>query len=102
MLQSKSDGKGLKGLYSLYLAVVKTSFGRDLEEEEIKAVTSVMGATIFAKEPLNDDALIVLPGVKSQNMLQFIRSGLVSVIDKGPIFHFHHRSFEDFLLFPLL
>ena len=72
MLQSKGNGKGLKSLYSLYSAVVKTSFGRDLEAEEIKAVTSVMGAMIFAKEPLNNDALIVLSGVKSKNMLQFV------------------------------
>ena len=95
MLQSKGDGRSLKGLYS---SVVKTSFGSDLEEEEIKAITSVMGAMIFAKEPLNDDALIVLPGVKSRNMLRFIRRGLVSVIDKGPILHFHHHSFIEFLL----
>ena len=98
MLQSKSDGKGLKSLYSLYSSVVKTSFGSDLEAEEIKAITSVMGAMIFAKKPLDDEALIVLPGVKSQDMLRFIRSGLVSVIDSGPILHFHHRSFEDFVL----
>jgi len=98
MLQSKGDGRSLKGFYSLYSSVVKTSFGSDLEEEEIKAITSVMGATIFAKEPLNDDALIVLPGVKSRNMLRFIRRGLVSVIDKGPILHFHHHSFIEFLL----
>ena len=71
MVQSKGDGKGLKSLYSLYPAVVKTSFGRHLEDEEIETVTSVMGAMIFAKEPLNDDALIMLPGVKSRNMLQF-------------------------------
>ena len=98
MLQSKGDGKGLRNLYSLYSTVVKTSFGCDLEEEEIKAVTSVMGAMIFAKQPLDDDALIMLTGVKSRNMLQFIRRGLVSVIDPGPILHFHHRSFEDFVL----
>ena len=98
MLQSKGDGKGLKSLYSMYSAVVKTSFGRDLEAEEIKAVTSVMGAMIFAKEPLDNDALMVLPGVKSKNMLQSVRNGLVSVIDTGSILHFHHRSFEDFLL----
>jgi len=72
MLQSKGDGRSLKGLYSLYSSVVKISFGSDLEEEEIKAITSVMGAMIFAKEPLNDNALIVLPGVKSRNILQFI------------------------------
>jgi len=57
-----------------------------------------MGAMIFAKELLNDNALIVLPGVKSRNMLQFIRSSLISVIDTGSILHFHHRSFEDFVL----
>ena len=101
-LQSQGDGKGLGNLYSLYSAAIKTSFGRNLQEEEIKAVTSVMGAMIFAKEPLDDHALIMLPGVKipdsDLDMLQFIRNGLVSVIDKGPILHFHHRSFEDFLL----
>ena len=97
MVQSKDDGKGLKSVYSLYSAVVKTSFGRHLEDEEIEAVTSVMGAMIFAKEPLNDDALIMLPGVKSWNMLQFIRSSLISVIDTGSILHFHHRSFVDSL-----
>jgi len=57
-----------------------------------------MGAMIFAKEPLNDDALIMLPGIKSWNMLQFIRSSLISIIDTGSILHFHHRSFEDFIL----
>jgi len=72
MLQSKGNRKGLNSLYSLYSAVVKTSFGHHLKDEEIEAVTSVMGAMIFAKEPLNDDALIMLPGVKSRNMLQFI------------------------------
>ena len=71
MVQSKGDRKGLESLYSLYSAVVKTSFRRHLEDEEIETVTSVMGAMIFTKEPLNDDALIMLPGVKSQNMLQF-------------------------------
>jgi len=72
MLQSKGNRKGLNSLYSLYSAVVKTSFGHHLKDKEIEAVTSVMGAMIFAKEPLNDDVLIMLPGVKSWNMLQFI------------------------------
>jgi len=81
-------------LYSLYSTVVKASF-HDLEEEEIKAFTSIIGATIFAKQPLDDTALTKLPGV---DMLKFIRDGLMSVIDSGPILHFHHRSFEDFLL----
>ena len=98
----KGDGKGLKGLYPLYTTIVKASFGHDLEEEEIGAVTSVIGAMLFAKKPLDDDVLITLPQVKipdsDVNRLGLIRKGLASVIDSGPILHFHHRSFEDFLL----
>jgi len=81
-------------LYSLYSTVIRTSF-HDLEEEEIQAFASVIGATIFAKQPLDDTRLMRLPGVDT---LKFIRDGLVSVIDSGPILRFHHRSFEDFLL----
>ena len=86
-------------MYSLYSTVVRTSFEK-VFKQEIEGITSVMGAMIFAKEPLNDDALIMLPGVKSQNTLQLVRRGLFSVIDSGPILHFHHRSFEDFLFSP--
>jgi len=48
----------------------------------------------------------MLPGVKDPgsdaDRLGLIRKGLVSVIDSGPVLHFHHRSFEDFLLSPSL
>jgi len=102
MLRSQNDGKGLGNLYSLYFTAIKASFGCNLQEEEIKAVTSVMGAMIFAKELLDDHALIMLLGVRipdsDLDMLQFIRNGLMSVIDKGSIFHFHHHSFKDFVL----
>ena len=81
-------------LYSLYSTVIRTSF-HDLEEKEIQEFTSVIGATIFAKQPLDDTMLMKLPGVDT---LKFIRDSLVSVIDSGPILRFHHRSFEDFLL----
>jgi len=101
------DGKGLKGLdslYSLYSTIVKASFGHGLIEEEIRAVVSIMGAMIFAKEPLDDNALIMLPKVKIPGLdvdrLGFIRQGLMSVIDSDPVLRFHHRSFEDFLLSP--
>jgi len=98
----KGDRKGLKGLYPLYSTIIKASFGHDLEEEEIGAVASVIGAMIFAKKPLDDDILIMLPQVKipdsDVNRLGLIHKGLASVIDSGPILHFHHRSFEDFLL----
>jgi len=93
------DEEGFNDLYSLYSTVIRISFEK-VCKKEIEGITSVIGAMIFSKEPLDDDALIVLPGVKSQNMLWFVRDGLTSVIDKGPILHFHHRSFEDFLLSP--
>ena len=97
IIKTKEHERGadrFEELYSLYSAVIRTSF-HDLEEEEIQAFTSVIGATIFAKQPLDDTMLMKLPGV---DMLKFIRDGLVSVIDSGPILCFHHRSFEDFLL----
>ena len=100
----KGDGKGLTSLYSLYSTIIKASFRHDLEEEEIRAVASVIGAMIFAKKPLDDNVLITLPQVKipdsNVDRLGLIRKGLASVIDSGPILHFHHRSFEDFLLSP--
>ena len=98
MLESKDNPEGLESLYSLYTTVITTSFGCGLSEEEIKAVTCVVGAMVFAKQPLDDDALIMLHGVKNRNMLRFIRRALISVIDPGPILHFHHLSFEDFVL----
>ena len=98
----KDDRKELTSLYSLCSTIIKASFGHSLVEEEIRAVVSVMGAIIFAKEPLDDNALMVLPGVKllgsEADNLGFIRKSLRSVIDPGPILRFHHRSFEDFLL----
>jgi len=101
ILQTSEQERGagrFEDLYSLYFTVVKASFGHGLEGEEIKAVTSVLGATIFAKQPLSDTMLTTLPGVENSGTLQFIKNGLVSVIDSGPGLRFHHRSFEDFLL----
>ena len=68
----KDSMEGLDDLYSLYSTVVETSFGGGLEDERIKGVISVMGAMIFSKQPLNDDALIMLPGVESRDMLRWI------------------------------
>ena len=99
ILEKRKRGDDTEGLYdldSLYLTVITTSFGRALKPE-IKAITSVIGATIFAKQPLDDTVLIRLPGVKNTNMLNYIRNGLMSVIDSGPTLRFHHKSFEDFL-----
>ena len=86
-------------MYSLYLTVVKASFGR-ICKEEIQGIVSVMGAMIFAKKPLSDDVLVMLPGVRigDSDIMRLFRKGLTSVIDSGNILHFHHKSFEDYLL----
>jgi len=100
----KDGGKGLTNLYSLYSTIIKASFRHGLEKEDIKAVISVIGAMIFAKEPLKDDMLIMLPGVKIMgsdvDRLGSIRKGLMSVIDSSPVLRFHHPSFKNFLLSP--
>ena len=102
ILESKKQGdntEGLDELYSVYLTVIEAAFGQ-ICEEEIQGIVSVMGAMIFAKQPLSDDVLLMLPGVRigDSNILRLFRKGLMSVLDPGPILHFHHRSFEDFLL----
>ena len=99
ILQTRNNTEGLNELYSLYSTVVRESFGGVIEEE-IMGVTCIIGAIIFARQPLDDDALIMLPGVKTRtsHIMRLIRKGFMSIIDSGPILHFHHRSFEDFLL----
>ena len=98
-LKRGDDAEGLNNLHSLYLTVIKTSFGGALRGE-IEAITSVVGATIFAKQPLDDAALMRLPGVGDPRILKFIKNGLMSVINSGSTLRFHHRSFQDFLLHP--
>ena len=93
------DIERMDDLYSLYTTVVRTSFGR-ISKQEVQGIVSVMGAMIHAKQPLSDDALVMLPGVMigASNILRAFRKGLTSVIGSGAILHFHHKSFEDYLL----
>ena len=95
--EHKRGADRFEELYSLYSTVIRTSF-HSLEEEEIKAITSVVGVTIFTKQPLDDTVLMRLPGVEDPHTLKFIKNGLISVIDSGSTLRFYHRSFEDFLL----
>jgi len=91
--------EGMDDLFSLYTTVVRASFGQILKQQ-VQGIVSVMGAMIYAKQPLSVDALVMLPGVKigKSDVMRLIRKGLASVIDSGDILHFHHKSFEDYLL----
>ena len=102
ILRSREGGDDIEGmddLFSLYTTVVRASFGQ-ISKQEVRGIISVMGAMIFAKQPLSDNVLVMLPGVKIGNsdVMPLIRKGLASVIDSGSILRFHHCSFEDFLL----
>jgi len=102
ILRSRKGGDDIEGmddLYSLYTTIVRASFGR-ISKQEVQGIISVMGAMIYAKQPLSDDVLMMLPGVKigNSNVMSLVRKGLASVIGSGDILHFHHESFEDYLL----
>ena len=55
VLQTRNNTEGLNELYSLYSTVVRESFGGIIEEE----ILGVIGVMIFARQPLNDDTLIM-------------------------------------------
>ena len=102
ILRSREGGDDIEGmddLFSLYTTVVRASFGQ-ISKQEVRGIISVMGVMIFAKQLLSGDMLVIPPGVKIGNsdVMPLIQKGLASVIDSGPIYRFHHRSFEDFLL----
>ena len=102
ILRSREGGDDIEGmddLFSLYTTVVRASFGQ-ISKQEVRGIISVMGAMIFAKQLLSGNMLVIPPGVKIGNsdVMPLIRKGLTSVIDSGPIYRFHHRSFKDFLL----
>jgi len=102
ILRSREEGddiEGMDNLFSLYTTVIRTSFGQILKWE-VQEIVSVVDAMIFAKQPLSDNVLVMLSGVKIGNsdIMSLIQKGLISVIDSGPILCFHHHSFEDFLL----
>jgi len=85
ILESKNQGDNMERLdelYSLYMTVVEASFGQ-ICEEEIQGIVSVMGTMIFAKQPLSNDVLLMLPGVKigDSDILRLIQKGLMSVLD---------------------
>ena len=102
ILKSRKEGDDIEGmddLFSLYTTVVKTSFGQ-ISKQEVQGIISVMGAMICAKQPLSENVLVMLPGVKigKSSVMPLIQKGLASVIGSDNVLHFHHKSFEDYLL----
>jgi len=67
ILQTRNNTERLNELYSLYSTIVRESFGGVIEEE-IMEVTCIIGAIIFARQLLDNDVLIILPGVKTRSL----------------------------------
>jgi len=95
------DIEGMDDLFSLYATVVQASFRR-ISKREVQGIVSIIGAMIYAKQPLSNDVLVMLPGVKigDSDIIRLIRKGLAPVIDSSDILRFHHKSFENYLLSP--
>ena len=104
ILTSREGGdeiEGMDDLFFLYANIVRAGFGR-ISKQEVQGIVSVISAMIYSKQPLSDDVLVMLPGVKigTSDIMPLIRKGLASVIGTGEILRFHHKSFEDYLLSP--
>jgi len=95
ILKSRKEGDDIEGmddLFSLYTTIVKTSFGQ-ISKQEVQEIISVMGTMIYAKQPLSENVLVMLPGVKigKSSVMPLIQKGLASVIGSDNVLHFHHK-----------
>jgi hypothetical protein len=92
------DGAGTSGVAALYEQILSTSF-RDLEDDEVGDLCSVIGTIILAKTPLSFSSLAHLLSIDDATVEQ-ICNGLQSVLESRGVLQFHHQSFVDFLVDP--
>ena len=89
-----------KPLDSLYLSILQEGFGDDDPEEDAKT-RSVLGAVIFAANPLSPSAIATLLGLDAEDVLPLLSSFNSLLILKQddvncPVRSFH-KSFPDFI-----
>ena len=89
-----------KPLDSLYLSILQEGFGDDDPEEDAKTC-SVLGAVIFAANPLSPSAIATLLGLDAEDVLPLLSSFNSLLILKQddvncPVRSFH-KSFPDFI-----
>jgi hypothetical protein len=90
------EGSGTDGMASLYSWILNTSFP-DPSEDFLETFSSLMGGIILAKAPLTIFSLMHLFALEG-SILEYICSGLQSVMDSEDILRINHQSFVDFLL----
>ncbi|KIM24761.1 hypothetical protein M408DRAFT_26728, partial [Serendipita vermifera MAFF 305830] len=89
-----SNGAG--SMAELYTWILHASFPKP-NTGDTKDFQAVLGAIIFAKEPLDVASLAHFLSVHGST-IEYICNGLRSVLDYGIILRIRHQSFVDFLL----
>ncbi|KIM24802.1 hypothetical protein M408DRAFT_26756 [Serendipita vermifera MAFF 305830] len=92
--QVLSNGAG--SMANLYAWILHASFPKPSDEDN-KDFQAVLGAVIFAREPLDVSCLAHFLSIDGSTM-EYICNGLKSVLDCGKIIRIRHQSFVDFLL----
>ena len=101
LLQSQKIGaREGKPLDSLYLSILQEGFGDDDPEEDAKT-RSVLGAVIFAANPLSPSAIATLLGLNAEDVLPLLSSfNSLLILQQDdvncPVRSFH-KSFPDFI-----
>jgi hypothetical protein len=90
------EGSGTDGMASLYSWILNTSFP-DPSEDFLQTFSSLMGGIILAKAPLTTSSVMHLFSLEG-SILEYICTGLQSVMDSEDILRINHQSFVDFLL----
>ncbi|KAF9056016.1 WD40-repeat-containing domain protein [Panaeolus papilionaceus] len=96
MRQLLHDGIGLGDVSLLYARVLSRSF-RVPSPDVLESFQRVVGAMVFAKQPLSRHEFAVLFNIEA-SMMDFLRKGLRPVIDDVDVMRFNHQSFVEFLL----
>ncbi|CAG8748024.1 12444_t:CDS:1, partial [Acaulospora colombiana] len=89
------EGKGGGGLSGLYSRILHTSFSNP--DDIGVAFGSVVGTIIMAKAPLSMSSLTCLLSL-DETTVDYICTGLQSVLDSTGLLRFTHQSFVDFVL----
>ncbi|KIM24806.1 hypothetical protein M408DRAFT_75367 [Serendipita vermifera MAFF 305830] len=89
---------GAGSMADLYAWILHASFPKP-SGDDAKDFKSVLGAIIFAREPLDFVSLALFLSIDGSTM-EYICNGLKSVLDCGKIIRIRHQSFVDFLLDP--
>ena len=92
------SGEGIDAIDTLYQHIVFAAF-EGLREAERKALSSVLGAIVIAKDPLRASDLEQLLGVRDALSIISQLSPVLLISETGH-FHICHKSFTDFLLDP--